>query len=741
MPVGALDSMGWLVPGAADFRVMVSIRYRGEGLLAVATAVKRLLNLRKVQLMLLETMSPAKPRGRRRAVSPVAGESRKFLPEVQGLRAVAVLMVVAYHVWFGRISGGVDIFLLISSFLLTGQFVRKLESGRALELGQYWAHLFKRLLPLIAVTLLAVLGAARLFLPSIAWSGVFKQAWASLFYYQNWFLAAESVDYYATDHSLASPLQHFWSLSIQGQIFILWPLIFAGAALAAKRWQLRIRPLLVCSFGTVFALSLVFSIVTTQTNQSFAYFDTRTRLWEFALGSLLALALPYLRFGRPVRIVMGWVGVVAMLSCGLILQVGQQFPGYMALWPTLAAAFIIVAGFTDSPRGADRFLSWKPLVKLGDSSYALYLFHWPILVIFLIVSDQQQAGPFSGLVIIIVAMVAAAMATKYIDTPLRRNKWIEKKRRRAVTVIAVCVLLVAAPLTTWQSEVRAAAAAASAQVPSDNPGALTLLPGYVDKASEGAVVLPSLEGIAGDWPKYAAKCEGADAPEFEALAKDCLQDGVLNGSATENVVVVGNSHAEHLSGAVRSMAEVNNWKVTKLLGRSCIFSADTSAQNERCRTFNEEATQYILKMKPDRIFTIATKTTESTPDEELVPGYQDTIKAFTDAGITVVGVRDNPRFSNNMPRCADSNGQDSAQCQIPLETVMPPVSPLENIGMDNAGFFPVDMTDLICPEAMCRPVVGNVYVYIDNNHVSQTYWNTMATDFARRLNVQRGWSR
>ncbi|MDJ0315291.1 acyltransferase family protein [Arthrobacter sp. H35-D1] len=691
--------------------------------------------------MLLETTAPAKARGRRSAALPAAGPAgkvRKFLPEVQGLRAVAVLMVVAYHVWFGRISGGVDIFLLISSFLLTGQFVRKLESGRALELPKYWAHLFKRLLPLIAVTLLLVLGAARLFLPSIAWSGIFKQTWASLFYYQNWFLAAESVDYYATDHSLASPLQHFWSLSIQGQIFILWPLLFALAALAAKRWRLRIRPLLMYGFGAVFVVSLIFSIITTQTNQEFAYFDTRTRLWEFALGSLLALTLPYLRLTRIARIVMGWVGVVAMLSCGLILQVGQQFPGYMALWPTLAAAFIIVAGFTDSPHGADRFLSWKPLVKLGDSSYALYLLHWPILVIFLMVSDRQEAGPFFGLVIIIVSMVAAAMSTKYIDTPLRRNKWIEQKRRRAVTVIAVCVVLVAAPLTTWQSQIRATAAAAAAQVPSDNPGALTLLPGYVDKVSEDAAVLPALDGITGDWPKYAAKCEGADAPEFEALAKDCLQDGVLDGSATESVIVVGNSHAEHFSGAVRSMAEANNWKVTKLLGRSCIFSADTSAQNERCKTFNDEATQYILKMKPDRIVTIATKTTESTPDETLAPGYEDTIKAFTDEDIAVVGVRDNPRFTINMPWCADSKGRDSEECQVPLETLMPPVSPLENVGAGNALFFPMDMTDLICPDAICRPVIGNVHVYIDNNHVSQTYWNTMANEFARRLDVQRG---
>lgn len=144
-------------------------------------------------------------------------------------------MVVVYHVWFGRISGGVDIFLLLSAFLMTGQFTRKLESGRAIELAKYWVHLFKRLLPLIAVTLVVTLGATRLFLPETRWDSIFGQTWASLFYYQNWFLASESVDYYAAQHSVASPLQHFWSLSIQGQIFILWPLMFALAAVIARQ--------------------------------------------------------------------------------------------------------------------------------------------------------------------------------------------------------------------------------------------------------------------------------------------------------------------------------------------------------------------------------------------------------------------------------------------------------------------------------------------------------------------------
>ncbi|WP_256939368.1 acyltransferase [Arthrobacter sp. BF1] len=473
-------------------------------------------------------------RGRRRsAARPKLQENnstRKFRPEVQGLQAVAVLMVVTYHVWFGRISGGVDIFLLISAFLLTGQFTRKLENGKALELFKYWAHLFKRLLPLIALTLLLALLGVYFILPETNWTSMLGQTWASLFYYQNWFLASEAVDYYAADHSVASPLQHFWSLSIQGQIFILWPLIFAVAALLSRIARLRIRPLLIYIFGTIFAVSLVFSIMTTNSNQAFAYFDTRTRLWEFALGSLLALILPYLTVKRSARLVLGWVGIIAMLSCGLILQVGQKFPGYMALWPTLAAACVIVAGFTDSKFGADRFLSWTPLVKLGDSSYALYLFHWPVLVFFLVLSGREQAGLKAGTAIILVSIVGAIVATKWIDTPIRRSKWIDKKRRRAVLTIAICVAVVAAPLSAWEGKIHAEELAIQAQeqmavaeIARNYPGAHALQTGFVDAADPGLPVKPAMTALDKQWVSLGNACEGDFATTVGVLQEGCGQ--------------------------------------------------------------------------------------------------------------------------------------------------------------------------------------------------------------------------
>jgi len=667
------------------------------------------------------------------------GKSRKFLPEVQGLRALAVLMVVAYHVWFGRISGGVDIFLLISAFLLTGQFTRRLENGKALELFKYWAHLFKRLLPLITVTLLVTLAATFLFLPETSWNSIFGQSWASLFYYQNWFLAAESVDYYVQDHSLASPLQHFWSLSIQGQIFILWPLIFAAAALIARRGKLKIRPLLMYMFGTVFVVSLVFSIITTHTNQAFAYFDTRTRLWEFALGSLLALVLPLLKFGRTTRIILGWLGVAAMLSCGLILQVGQQFPGYMALWPTLAAACVIVAGHTGSSAGADRFLSWKPLVKLGDSSYALYLFHWPVLVIFLVVSGRDHAGIKAGLAIIVVSLVAAILATRWIDTPLRRNKWIEKKRRRAVTVIAVCIALVAVPLTGWQLQISAAERAVLAQAENNNPGAAALRAGFVDKAEAGAPMLPAMTALKKQWVSLGNRCEGDFATSEPVLAKSCAQSKV-DGKARKTIIVVGDSHAEQWMGALIPVAEKQHWQLVALLLGGCDFGSEAveSGRSEPCRDFNGAAEKYIVDHKPDAVFTMSTDAVPDSPEERVIPGYTEAVKAFTTAGIDVIGIRDNPRFQTNKASCVAAKG--AAECSFAKSANLAPVDPAEALN-EIPGAYMLDLSDRLCTGDRCDAVIGNVLVYLDDNHLSKDYATSMAPDLAQCLFAATGWKK
>ncbi len=677
------------------------------------------------------------------SLADATGARRKptFRPEVQGLRALAVLMVVTYHVWLGRVSGGVDIFLLISAFLLTLSFARKVETGTSLNLVRHWLHLFKRLLPAAVVVILGVLAGTWLVLPQSRWPMVLEQAWASLLYRQNWLLADTAVDYYAQNHAGASPLQHFWSLSIQGQVFILWPLIFAGSAIAwrllRRRYNTSYRAVLAVPFAAVFAASLAFSIDQTATNQAYAYFDTRARLWEFALGSLLALGLPLLRPGKMLRLVLGWAGLAAMLSCGLLLTVDRAFPGFVALWPTLAGAAIIVAGRSGSRFGVDRFLSWKPLVSLGDNSYALYLWHWPVLVLALAATGVESPNLSQGGAIIAASVVLAVLTTRFVEKPLREWRWPQVRTWRTAVVVVSCGALLAGPVAVWQTSLTAEEAATAAQPRELTPGAAQLAPGN-GMPAPAARIIPAPAALDNDWAGIHAPCIEANATTDPVLA-GCRQE-VPSGEITKRIVVLGDSHAQQYLAALAPIAEARGWELVTLLMPACRFGAESEARNAECNAYNRASTAYVLEHRPDAVFTVATLTHELAPFETEVPGYVEGIQPIADAGIEIVGIRDNPRFTFNMPECVQRHSPGAPACNPPLSESLVDPSPLEGYRGRVDGLHLMDLSDFICAGGVCPAVVGNVYVYKDDNHLSRTYVESMIPMFEERLLAATGWT-
>ena len=668
---------------------------------------------------------------RRNGAGVDASRKSKFRPEIQGLRSLAVLMVVSYHVWFGRVSGGVDVFLLISAFLMTLQFVGKYEQGRPMALFKHWLHLFRRLLPAAVTVIIAVLAASYLFLPRTRWLDIIAEGWASLFYVENRLLQSQATDYYAADHSIASPFQHFWSLSIQGQVFILWPLIFAGAAFIAKRYRLHYRILLCYIFAGVFLVSLVYSIIFTVTNQAQAYFDTGARLWEFALGTLVALILPGLRIPRSGRIVLGWLGVVAMLSCGILLNVQAAFPGFAALWPTLAAACVIAAGQTGSRIGVDRILSAGPLVKLGDNSYALYLWHWPVLVIALAATGRDHAGPLSGTVIIAVSIGLAYLTTRFVEKPWREWKWPEANRRRSIVSIGLVAALAAGSLAGARYVIQLQADAALAQAEYNNPGARSLMPGYSGTAAADAVLLPDLADASSDWADFTGGCGGF----HDANGIRCTNGDVESPKKT--IVVWGSSHAGVWATPLMELAKRNNWSVVTYVKALCPVTqgADPSIP-EDCVDFNKAVAAEIAKIKPDLVFTTSTRVSHGEPRGEFMdPGWAETLQAAAGAGTPVVSVRDTPRFPGSVPECLAQHADNEAACAIPRADAYPGESP--------ASAYPsvlnLDFSDYFCPGDTCPAVIGNTIAYLDDNHPTATYMKTLVPIFEERFMAATGW--
>lgn len=678
--------------------------------------------------------------------------------DIDGLRAVAILLVVVYHVWVGRVSGGVDAFLMISAFFLTGSFVRRLERGKPLDIGGQWIRTFKRLLPPAAVVLVATLAAGLAFLPDSRLIDFFRQIWASLFYVENWKLANDATDYYANKAD-ASPVQHFWSLSVQGQVFLLWPLLFLIVLLIVRRTSLRVRPVSAVLFSTVFIASFVYSVLSTSSNQEYAYFDTRARVWEFAAGALLAIALPWIRVPRWLGAVLGWGGLAALISCGLVIDVQGGFPGYLALWPVLSVAAIIVSGTTqDRPSLITRTLGWRPLVALGHDAYGLYLAHWPILIFTIQAKRGESLTFLDGLIVIAASLVAARLLTWLVDDRIRYAKWANATSFRGVLVILLSVILVAAPTayyhwTTHQQLIETRELVKRADPTVANPGAAVLEEGWVGEIPDYAPPIPLAGDIESDWGGLPEDCSEWFATAFTEYDAGCNALSADEPSLT--VVVIGDSHAQQWLPAIAEVGSSQNWFVYSLLKGACPLALrDPEAFEDlgfgySCVGWMDEVFALVDEIRPDLVVTVGTAASRAGEDmdadagarESLPDGQDIALDVLEEMGVPVVLLRDNPRFTFNAYECADavrSGSPDVAEsyganpdCGVSRSRALASENPAESVV--RPGIAEVDMTDRICRERDCPAIIGNVFVYLDSNHLSASYSKTLAPALEPRL--------
>ena len=357
--------------------------------------------------------------------------------DIEGLRALAVAAVVLYHAGAGLSGGfvGVDVFFVVSGFLITNLLVEERATTGRISLSKFYARRARRLLPASALVIIATVLASRALLEPLRLRDIGTDAIASGGFFANMVLAARSTDYLQSDLP-PSPFQHFWSLSVEEQFYIVWPALLMVLLWNAR--QGRARSLV--AVGSASIASFVLCVWQTGASQPWAFFGLHTRAWELGIGALVALAWPYVQtLDRRLRILFGWLGLTGIVASFLIFDETMAFPGRIALLPVVSTALVLMAG--DSTRGGPReVLRFAPLQWIGARSYSIYLWHWPVLI----VAEGHAGGPLEArerLAAVALAVGAATLSHQLLENPIRHSIRLNHRPRLALMLGASLIVV------------------------------------------------------------------------------------------------------------------------------------------------------------------------------------------------------------------------------------------------------------------------------------------------------------
>ena len=640
---------------------------------------------------------------------------RKFRPEIEGLRAVAALLVAVYHIWMMRVSGGVDVFFVVSGFLITTSLLSRYARDGYINFFSFIFGLLKRLLPNALLVLTVVLIASYFIMPEYRHAGIIKEIFASIFYFENWQLAISGTDYLNQGNE-KSPVQHFWAMSIQGQFYVIWFLVISLAILIHKKFKIEFKKSFLGILLTLIVISFIFSVYLTGVNQPLAYFDTRTRVWEFGLGGLLLLIIYSIKLPKFLSTIIGWSGLVILLSTGLLLDVENSFPGYIALLPVMAAVFILVAGENTSKLGVEKFLGSKFMVWLGGLSYGLYLWHWPLLSFYYVIFDTTDVSILHGILIIFISLVLSYLANRFLENPINqligKNNFTFKKflpiiLQLGVVIILLGVWFIGSELKSSQQENLAGN--------SEYPGVLAE---EISFSPEGTEPIPALENAKDD--RADAYADGCQISPGDSEVKICKYGNTDDYDYT--IALVGGSKSTHWLPSLQELGEI--YRILNVTKSGCRFSLDNSESiADDCYEWNTKVVDELAEYNPDAVVTLADV---ARPTYEEVPeGFIEQFEKLNNYDIPILAIRDTPYFSKDVVEClSQENGIND--CSIEKSKTISPIPAWEKLSNPPENVTYVDYTDYICTENTCPPVVGNIVAYLDKSHMTATFNKTFA---------------
>ncbi|MEV0274244.1 acyltransferase family protein [Hamadaea sp. NPDC050747] len=670
------------------------------------------------------------------------GASR-FRGDIEGMRAIAVGLVLFYHAGVPFLAGGfvgVDVFFVISGFLITSLLTAELgRTGRISLLG-FYARRAKRLLPATALVLIVTAVLTAFAIPRTQWQDVGGDIIAAALYLINWRLADRSVDYLAED-SVASPVQHFWSLAVEEQFYLVWPLVVLAIAVLAKRVKRRPDRMLHVGLGLLVVPSFIWSIQLTGQEPTKAFFVSTTRIWELGVGALVAMTAGlWTKLSRRATVILGWTGLAAVLASGALFSTETAWPGYAALVPVLGAAAVIVAGCVTTREGPAVILSVAPLQWIGGLSYSLYLWHWPLIAITTAIWGKLTAT--QGVVVVMVSLLPAWLAHRAFENPIRKSSTLSRSPRFALSLglnfsfagvaagLAILVAVDPVPVGDSVPTQMAAGAAVLRAEPRDDPaGAPT---------DEVAWMTPlPIKATADVHRLYQEDCQ----QDFAKTEVVTCEFGDPQGAT--RVAIVGDSKIAQWLPALEPIAQQSNWHLTTYLKSSCSFAraltTDDGKPFRQCRTWSNEVLERLTANPPDIVITSQSKGEALRADgtesaEAMVDALRAVWTELTAAGSKVVVIADNPVPGMNVYECVANNPKKMTACSFSRgESVSPAAVAQVKAAEGLAGVSVVDLNDAICPTERCAPVIGNVLIYRQGTHITATYIKSLTPRLAKSL--------
>lgn len=672
--------------------------------------------------------------------------------DIQGLRCIAVVLVVLFHAGVPQVQGGfagVDVFFVISGFLITGILTRRIERAGRVGMLDFYANRARRLLPAAFLAISGTCLMAWLGLPITDRLEIGHDAVSSATYVENWRLAARAVDYVARGEAV-SPFQHYWSLGVEEQFYLVWPLLLTVAAVVVARRARMLRWAFGLAMIAVFVPSLLWSVHYTAVAPDQAYFVTPTRMWELALGGGLAIAAPAMsRLPRSVSFVLGWAGLAAIAWTAVAFVEAGRWPGSNALVPTIGAGAVIAAGLRPARFGAGRLLGLRPLTAIGDISYSLYLWHWPLIVVFGLGTDGRMSEG-TGLLLAVLSVIPAALSYRLVERPAQRTPWFAR-RFRGLALGALCTsaaaavgvaLIVSVPAVTAPIHVAA--------------GGQLVLPAHGSEQSDthsqarqlvGAEVLGTRHSPHG--PQDHADSISPDPinarfdfPEHHhciALFTDSTVLRCDRGDTASRTVIdlVGDSHAMQWLPALEGAARARHWHIVTMTHEACPFTTANVLISGRpyteCAAWNRQVIRAVLAQHPSLVLTTAREYRTDGPGgaalsvpqsvPALVSGYHHVWRHLEQAGIPVAVISATPEPDFDVVACVATHRSDLRACAKSRTHYF---LPADQVALDRAATSTPRVTQLplnnvICPWSRCPAVIADVLVWRDQDHITATF--------------------